>query len=222
MNFLKKIKNIFHINKKKIDNKLNCEFNNKTINKVFQEISCNQNIDINLIKAFYKVESSGRNFNANGKLIIRFERHIFKRRVSNDKIKKVIDSQIGLKHRNQNDEYLSLKAAEFIDNDLAYQSISMGSMQIMGFHYKKLGFNSAKDMFLNFSKNEINVLYGFEKFLIINPPLLRALKNKNFNSIAYYYNGPKYREHVDSKGRNYSDKIKEEYKNLINQGVEYA
>jgi hypothetical protein len=114
---------------------------------------------------------------------------------------------------------MSLEAAKMIDYDSAYKAISMGSMQILGYWYKDLEFESPKSMFMNFSENEINVIKGFGKFLKINPPLIKALKNINYHKIAYYYNGKAYKKYKDSKGRTYADKIQLEYNKLITEEI---
>ncbi len=189
----------------------NEENNNESIDGCLEAISNKNGFDNNLLKSLLKVESSGMNFGKDGRLIIRFERHIFKRYLSSDKILDFNNSQIGLMHKNQNDEYSSLELAKQMDTNGAYESISMGSVQIMGFWSKKLGYSSAEEMYNDFSKSEINVIKTFGKLLEINPPIIKALQNKNYDKIAYLYNGPNYKNYKDSKGRTYADKIKEEY-----------
>lgn len=195
------------------------EMPKETVESVLADIANNHGIEINLLKAFVQVESSGMNYGEDGRLIIRFERHVFKKYIRSETKKTEFNqSQIGLRHRNQNDEYMSLEAAKAFNYDGAYKSISMGSAQIMGFHYKSLGFQDPKSMFISFSDSEVNVMKCFGKFISLIPALVKALKTKDYHKMAYYYNGAGYKKYKDRHGRTYADKIKLAYEK-INKGA---
>ena len=192
----------------------------ETVETVLTDIAKTNGIEIDLLRSFIQVESSGRNYGKDGRLIIRFERHIFRKYIrSQEKVSEFEKSKIGLRHRNQNDEYMSLEAAKPFNYDGAYKSISMGSAQIMGFHSSRLGFQDPKSMFMSFSNSEVNVMKAFGKFISLTPSLVKALRIKDYHKIAYYYNGSGYKKYKDSKGRTYADKIKLAYENLNKRSV---
>ncbi len=68
---------------------------------------------------------------------------------------------------------------------------SHGLFQIMGFNYEAAGFGSVEEMVTTMQTSE-GQLKAFGNFVLNNPKIHRALKNKNWEQFARYYNGPKY------------------------------
>jgi hypothetical protein len=82
-------------------------------------------------------------------------------------------------------------------------------MQVMGFHYRELGFNTVGAMW-DFAKiNEANQVELGLKFIKSIPALLQALKSKDWAGFAYRYNGAAYKEN------NYDQRLLTAYKNFI-------
>ena len=145
------------------------------------------------LMAVITVESSGVGFNPpTGKLIIRFEPAWFKRlsNVSSQHLSEPWNGPGG----NQETEYTLFDSAFAIDPQAAMQSTSVGMMQVMGFHYKELGFNEVGDLW-NFAKvNELNQVELGLRFIKSIPALLQSLVAKDWQTFAYHYNGALYEE----------------------------
>lgn len=101
-------------------------------------------------------------------------------------------------------EWERLDRAIKIDRVSALESASWGSFQIMGFHWKALGFNSVQEL-VNKAYTEEGQLDLFVRFVKASPNVLRALKAKDWVGVARAYNGPGY---ASSK---YDIKMKEAY-----------
>jgi hypothetical protein len=74
------------------------------------------------------------------------------------------------------------------DAGAAYEAISVGKFQIMGFNAETCGFPSAKAMFDAFVDSEVNQLRAFGQFLVKNG-LRPALKAEDFAQVETTYNG---------------------------------
>lgn len=169
-----------------------------------------------VLEAILQVESGGRAFGQDGKLLIRFEAHIFRPKLGNDnrfwQHFHYNEAKPWTEHTwradptghwqaihtgKQADEYAALEFAKFLIGpvadpnkwDAAHQSISMGAPQIMGFNHARIGYASAVDMFGAFQRSTNAQLIGFINFLLADPALVAAVKNKDFEGIARGYNG---------------------------------
>lgn len=178
--------------------------NGKLTEQDYIDVSNEYGIEVAVIKAVVKVETGGRGgFVAENKPAILFEGHIFWRQlkkhgidpesVSNTMNKDILYPSAtrsyyvgGIK------EYSRLERAEKINKDAALESASWGLFQVMGYHWKSLGFNSVEDYVDFVSKNEKNQLIVFCKFITVNN-LVRYLKTKNWAAFAKGYNGPGYK-----------------------------
>lgn len=174
------------------------------------QVAIDLEVDKKLIDAFITVES-GKYHKYKGRLVINYEAHYFKRFSGNYVPDRNIIKGDGL---NQDDEWRNFTDALKINAEAAYKSISMGKTQIMGANHKILGYSTAEDMFHAFDESEDNAIYGFGAFVKANRKLHKACKDKDYHHMAYYYNGPKYQQYKDSKGRTYADKIQEAYEGL--------
>jgi hypothetical protein len=99
-------------------------------------------------------------------------------------------------------------AVGIIGQELAYQSISMGKFQIMGFNHIACGYSSAKSMFDDATKSEYTQLGMLVNFIKNTPELLMAFQTKDFETIARIYNGRNY------KINHYAEHIREYYNDL--------
>lgn len=122
-------------------------------------------------------ESSSYGF-VDGKLLIRFENHEFLNRTNNSNATSIFkvenghyyykDGQWNATHGNgQTSEYEAFELAKTLDENTAYLAISMGLPQIMGYNHLDIGYNSAKEMFEDFSISETNQMDAFGRFIAV-------------------------------------------------------
>lgn len=162
---------------------------------------------VSAIKAVDFVESAGNGFLKNGKLKILFEGHKFfihtqgKYSITNPDLcyKKYTNKFYGL---NQWDRYLE---ATKLDAVAAALSCSWGRFQIMGDEYKRCGYVSVIEMIKDFETSESRHLIAVAKF-IISKNIDDDLRELNWSTFCYYYNGPKYAEN------GYDIKLKKAFK----------
>lgn len=178
--------------------------------------------------AVAEVESAGvAAWNVGGKQLpaIRFEGHYFHRILkakSKEKFKQAVAA--GLANPNAgavknptsySARYALLDRAAKIDKEAAYESTSWGLGQVMGAHWKKLGYSSVEDMVATAKKGvdgQVEIMAAYiRKFGLID-----ELQSKGWLSFALQYNGPAAR-----KGR-YDVKIASAYKRYANVNDDVA
>lgn len=162
------------------------------------------------IYAVNEVESKGKGFLDNGKPVILFERHIMYRQLAT--ARNVGDDPAELKrHADQlatanpalvnpkpggyiggTAEHQRLAMARLIDDTSALESASWGAFQIMGFHWKRLGYASVQDFVAAMSAGESQQFDAFTRFIETDPVLHKALKARKWAEFAKLYNGPDY------------------------------
>lgn len=143
------------------------------------------------LKAVISVESGGIGFAADGKLIIQFEPSWFKRK--SPYTPSGLWSQNGVER--QSAEWKAFNDAFAKNPNAAMESTSIGLMQVMGFHYKLLGFKTVGEMWDYAKVSERNQLDLAIRFIKSNKKLDNALKNGDAATFAYYYNGSKYKKY---------------------------
>ena len=162
------------------------------------------------IYAVNEVESMGKGFLDNGKPVILFERHIMYRQLAT--ARNAGDDPAELKrHADQlatanpalvnpkpgaytggTAEHQRLAMARLIDDTCALESASWGAFQIMGFHWKRLGYASVQDFVAAMSAGESQQFDAFTRFIETDPVLHKALKARKWAEFAKLYNGPDY------------------------------
>lgn len=194
------------------------------LNKVqYTNLSNHLKAEAAAVRAVVEVESRGNGFLPGGKPKILFEGHIFWRELK----KAGIDPG---KHAKGNEdilyqkwtkqfykggeqEYERLNRAVKINEEAALRSASWGAFQLMGFHYKALGFSSAKA----FAEAQQTVAGQVESFLLFvksNPQMLKALRDKNWEKFAELYNGKEY------KKNSYDTLLRKNYEKYIHLNQE--
>ena len=153
-------------------------------------------VPVAAVKAVSSVESSGNGFLADGRPKILFERHIFKKRliakgIDTSKIPSGICSSTPGGYLGGADEHERLDTAAKYDRDCALESASWGSFQVMGYHWKTLGYPTLQ-AFINDQYKAAGQLDTFVRFIKADPRLVKALKAKDWTSFASIYNGPAY------------------------------
>lgn len=191
-------------------------FNNKFLAEQDLIDFANQNnLELATIKAVNEIESRGKGFLVYGRPVILFEGHVFWRQLVNrglnpnnflteDKYKNVLYKKWTRKHYlGGTKEYTRLeKAAGMSDlpevHDAAYASASWGSFQIMGYHYKSLGYATIDQFVSKMYEHEREHLKAFGKFISINSfrgkKIIDWLKEKNWENFAHAYNGAGFKE----------------------------
>jgi len=150
----------------------------------FKKLSLEFGIPISSIKAIDFVESNGQGFDSvTGKIKIQFEPSWFKR-FTNILINNKVDVQ--------SKEWAAFNEAYAKNPSKAMESTSWGRMQVMGFHFKRLGFQTVGEM-IDFAKeSETNQLWLGLKFIQTDNRIFKALLSKDWKNVAYYYNGSGY------------------------------
>ena len=69
------------------------------------------------------------------------------------------------------------------------KSTSIGLGQIMGLHYKRLGYNTVGEMWNDAKKGIEEQVEQMVKFINSDPKLLDALKRHDWTKVATIYNG---------------------------------
>lgn len=143
-----------------------------------------------------KVESGGKGFDeTTGKIIIQFEPSWFK--------KQSPYTPSGLwslnKVERQAGEWTAFNNAYQQDPDSAMESTSIGLMQVLGLHFKKLGFEDVGKMWDYAKESEYNQLRLGILFIKNNKYMFNAFKDltdmSNCRTFAYYYNGGQYEKY---------------------------
>lgn len=185
-------------------------FNDKFLSEsVIEEFAKQFLLEIAVVKAVNNVESRGKGFLIDGRPVILFEGHVFWKELE----KRGIDPNANMSQKYVNvlykswvktfyeggaGEYTRLeKAAGMSDkpefHDAAYCSASWGAFQIMGYHYKALGYASIDHFVSQMYSHESEHLKAFGKFISINTisgkPLIDWLREKNWAKFARGYNG---------------------------------
>lgn len=152
------------------------------------------------IEAISDVESAGFGWFDDGRMKILFEKHWFYKLVAPGNRDKAVKaglarkSWISPKNGGYNDQktasqrYSLLSRAIALDPEAAYQSISMGRYQIMGFNHKICKFVTAKEMFVLFCDSEAYQLQAFANFMEAKK-LVPAIREPDFNAVEQKYNG---------------------------------
>ncbi|WP_053239604.1 N-acetylmuramidase domain-containing protein [Pleomorphomonas koreensis] len=153
------------------------------------------------IAAIIAKESNGEVFataNGNKLPLIRWEGHYFYQRLKGDKLAAAVAKKLaspkagGIKNpREQADRWYKLvEPACGIDTDAAHESMSWGVGQVMGAHWKRLGFASVADLV----KTACSGLYGQVDLMmryIKEFALLDELRRGDALGFSRGYNGPK-------------------------------
>lgn len=164
-------------------------------------------VQLAAIKAVNTVESRGRGFLDDGRPVILYERHIAYRRK-----KEIGDDADALAARYPNvinparggyaggsAEWSRLATSRQVLNSffgIPEESCSWGQFQIMGYHWKALGYNSVDVFVAAMSKSEAAQLDAFCRFIEAEPALLKALNGRKWADFARLYNGPAYKENL--------------------------
>ena len=158
-------------------------------------------IEVAALRAVIEVECKGSGFNADGTPVILFERHVFRQRLIANGKAVVADKAV----RERPDlcsestgayglysaQHGRLNAAAQYHRDSALESASWGIGQVMGYHWKALGYPSLQVFINAMYKDEASQLDAMCRYIKVNN-LVNTLKNKDWKSFARGYNGAAY------------------------------
>lgn len=150
------------------------------------------------IKTVRDVESAGYGFLPDGRILIRFEGHRFRKETG----RKYDKSHPTISHpympncpynKGPVSDYNRLKIAMALDPTAALLSCSWGLFQVMGDEFWRCGFTDVH-AFVDFLKTgEAAQLIAFCKFLI-SKKLDDDLRSHNWTGLAYGYNGENFED----------------------------
>ena len=170
------------------------------------------------LAAVAEVESNGRPL-WDGLCPIRIEGHYFYRQLSGAKrraaVKQGLASPRAGAVRNparMADRYAMLKKMSAIDENAAIESCSWGLGQVMGIHWKDLGYSSAKALAKEAQSSISGQVRLMGRFIEENN-LVDELQTKNWARFARLYNGPNYRRYQ------YDTKMARAYERFLHGSV---
>lgn len=161
-------------------------------------------IPVAVMQAVSEVESNGVGFLSNGRPKILFERHVFFRQLAAYGYDSVhvsrqhpsIASSIPGGYIGGEKEHERLATAKGIDQTAAIESASWGRYQIMGFHWKRLGYPDINAFEKAMCASEEHHLEAFTAFICSDKGMHSALKAKNWARFAELYNGVNYKKNA--------------------------
>ncbi len=159
------------------------------------------------VMAVNSVETIGQGFLPDGRPIILFERHKLYELLedSGADVEALAARYPGIINRLRGGytggvaewgRLTSAKQATANYPGLAEQACSWGAFQIMGFHWRGLGYASVDEFIEAMSSSEGQQLGAFIRFIEADPALLKALKARKWADFARLYNGPAYKENL--------------------------
>lgn len=159
-------------------------------------------IEYAALRAVIEVEASGSGFVENLPKIL-YEPHIMHRRLTAKRYitirnrmmieqPKLCYSKWGMhKYGKVSEQHQRLAIASQYDRDTALESCSWGMGQVMGYHWKTLGYESLQAFINDMYESEAKQVEAMMKFIKVNG-LLAHLKSKNWRAFAKGYNGAGY------------------------------
>ncbi|MDH2014429.1 N-acetylmuramidase family protein [Pseudomonas juntendi] len=171
-------------------------------------------IPVAAVYALNEVESQGCGFFDNGKPVILFERHVMYERLqvardpADDQeqlqlraadLAKQVPNLINPKaggYIGGTAEHQRLAQASQFDEQAALESASWGGFQVMGYHWKRLGYSSVQDFVTAMKRSEADQLDAFVRFIETDQVLHKALKALKWATVAKLYNGPNYQRNL--------------------------
>lgn len=158
-------------------------------------------IEAAALKAVIEVECKGSGFNADGTPVILFERHVMRQRLIANGQPKIADQMVIKRPDLCNKtaggyglysaQHGRLNAAAQYHRESALESASWGIGQVMGYHWKALGYSTLQNFINAMYRDEESQLDAMCRFIVTNK-LINALKNKDWKAFARGYNGPAY------------------------------
>ena len=171
-------------------------------NEQIKDLANKHGIEYASLKAVVEVEASGKGFIGDVPKIL-YEPHIMYRLLTK-KNYITIRNNLMKAHPNlcyprwgtykygaESIQHKRLEIASQFNRDTALESCSWGLGQVMGFHWKSLGYESLQAFINDMYESEAKQLEAMIRFIKVNG-LLLALKDKDWVKFARGYNGSGY------------------------------
>ena len=161
----------------------------------YKEAALKLGCDVAAVKAVSEVESGPHGaFLSSGDPVILFERHKFSRFTGGkyDQSNPGISNKIAGGYGPISQQHARFQEAAALDQDAALMSCSWGRFQVMGFHWKDLGYPTLKDFVDGMYLSEAHHLDSFVRY-VEKYGLAKHLKSKNWAAFARGYNGKDYK-----------------------------
>jgi hypothetical protein len=171
-------------------------------NEQIKDLANKHGIEYAGLKAVVEVEASGKGFIGDVPKIL-YEPHIMHRLLTKKNYitirNNLMEAHPNLcyprwgtyKYGAESIQHKRLEIASQFNRDTALESCSWGLGQVMGFHWKSLGYESLQAFINDMYESEAKQLEAMIRFIKVNG-LLLALKNKDWVKFARGYNGSGY------------------------------
>lgn len=161
-------------------------------------------VNLAAVRAVNEVESKGAGFLPDGRPVILYERHIMYRQLAAagldaDALAAKYPALVNPKrggYAGDAAEYARLASASQISAACALEATSWGAFQIMGFHWKALGYPDVFAFVEAMKVSEAEQLEAFVRFVLADKVMLAALRGKKWAKFAELYNGKAYAENL--------------------------
>lgn len=162
-------------------------------------------VEVACLQAVREVECRSNGFNADGTPVILFERHVFWQQLTKRRYL-TIRNTAHAKHPNichpksgaygkYAEQHKRLGIACDYDRECGLMSASWGCGQVMGYHWKSLGYESLQAFINAMYKDEASQLDAMCRYIRING-LIPFLQNKDWAGFAKRYNGIGYKKNA--------------------------
>ncbi|HAR38557.1 MAG: hypothetical protein A2W86_11895 [Bacteroidetes bacterium GWD2_45_23] len=179
--------------------------------------ACRIGVETEALAAFIEVESGGKGFDeTTGKIIIQFEPVWFRKfepyapsgRWSLNGVER------------QAAEWVAFNNAFSISPDSAMMATSIGIGQVLGLHWKRLGYDSVGSMWDDAKCGEDRQIFQMAEFIRTDHILFNALSLEDWHTVAMRYNGARYKEMAKKWGREpYDISMQKSYEKYKKQGI---
>ena len=171
-------------------------------NEQIKDLATKHDIEYAGLKAVVEVEASGKGFIGDVPKIL-YEPHIMHRLLTKKNYITIRNNLMKAhpnlcyprwgtyKYGGESIQHRRLEIASQFNRDTALESCSWGLGQVMGFHWKSLGYESLQAFINDMYESEAKQLEAMIRFIKVNG-LLLALKNKDWVKFARGYNGSGY------------------------------
>jgi hypothetical protein len=179
-------------------------------------------IDPGVAVAVLVAEANGKPYAPDGRMIIRFENHIFyhywgKANEARFRQHFTFDPNTAWQghqwradpngvwqpcHTSQAVEWQVCEFARSLNEQAALYAISMGAPQVMGFNHRTIGYETVQQMFHAFQSDVRNQFASLFRFMTVNG-LVDAVRRGDYVAFARVYNGPGQAEHYARLIRQY-------------------
>lgn len=187
----------------------------KITSSQIEELSKEFGIKVPALKAVMEVECKGSGFNDDGTPVILYERHKFygglrainwitKSKEWYQKYPDLCNPKAG-GYGKYSEQHNKLTRAATLNRDVALESCSWGMGQVMGYHWKSLGYESLQAFVNAMYLSEYDQVVAMCRFLKVNG-IIKYINANDWAGVAIRYNGVAY------KKNNYDVKLRDAYK----------